>query len=105
MKIKWTPIAKRHLMDTKKYLKVVWGNEVTKNFIKKVEQTINTIITGVVVHQNYEDLENVRQVLVTKHNYLIYMIDGDNLIIVGLINNYKDPHKNYEEIKTSKKNK
>lgn len=103
MIVKWTPIAKAHLLDTKMYLKKVWGSAVTKSFIDKIEHTIKSIKDGIVVHQNYEDMENVKQVLVTKHNYLIYMIEENNLIILGLINNYKDPQKNYNEIKNNRK--
>lgn len=98
MIVRWTPIAREHLQDTKKYLKKVWGNEVTKNFMNQLEYTIELIKSGIVTHQNYKDIEDVRQVLVTKHNYLVYTIYEDKIIILGLINNYKNPDNNYNDI-------
>ena len=102
MKIKWTPIAKEHLKDTVKYLKKVWGKEIAKYFVDEINRNIEIIKSGVVVHQDFEDIEGVKKVLITKHNYLIYEKNEQIINILGLINNYKDPNTNYKDIENNK---
>lgn len=102
MKVKWTYIAKEHLKDTQKYLKNVWGKEVAKYFLDEIKRNVEIIRSGTVVHQDFEDIEDVKKVLITKHNYLVYEQDEQTINILGLINNYKDPNKNYNDIANNK---
>lgn len=104
MEIHWTEIAVKHLDNTLDYLEYKWGSEVAKNFLHKLNATIDMVIHGNVVHQNYADMKDVKKVLVTKHNTLIYeKYNNEILYILGIINNFKDPDSNYKEIENNKK--
>lgn len=98
MKVRWTHTANEHLRETQKYLKKVWGKEVAKYFLDEIKKNIEIIKSEVVVHQDYADLEGMKKVLITKHNYLIYEKNDEIINILGLINNYRDPARNYNEI-------
>jgi plasmid stabilization system protein ParE len=101
MVVFWTDRAKKDLAKLEDYLIDEWNEDVLANFYEILEAKIAVLQSGTVVHQLYEDTK-FHKMLITKHNSIIYEIIDNQVNILNMINNFKNPDSNYKTI-TKKK--
>ncbi|WP_312902055.1 hypothetical protein [Chryseobacterium taichungense] len=61
------------------------------------EKKIALLGNGNLIPQKYEDTE-FHKLLLTKHNYIIYEITTDQINLLHMINNFRNPDHNYNLI-------
>ncbi|MCU7617541.1 type II toxin-antitoxin system RelE/ParE family toxin [Chryseobacterium sp. PBS4-4] len=97
MNIFWTNRAKLDLEILEDFLIDNWGFEVLENFYEILERKVSLLENGYLVHQKYEDT-NFHKVLITKHNSIIYEISHNQINLLNMINNFRNPDSNYNLI-------
>lgn len=97
MNIFWTNRAKLDLEILEDFLIENWGFEVLESFYKILDRKISLLENGNLVHQKYEDTD-FHKVLITKHNSIIYEISNDQINLLNMINNFRNPDSNYNLI-------
>ena len=75
------------------YLEGVWGFNVAVNFQIKVDKHLDLLIRhpfiGIATSK-----ANVRSLLITKHNRLVYKVSGNKIIILNMYDTRMNPKKN-----------
>lgn len=97
MIIFWTNRAKSDLEILEEFLIDNWGFEVLENFYEILERQISLLENGHLKHQKYENT-NFHKILITKHNSIIYEISGNQINLLNMINNFRNPDSNYNLI-------
>lgn len=97
MNIFWTNRAKLDLEILEDFLIENWGFEVLESFYEILDRKISLLENGNLVHQKYEDTD-FHKVLITKHNSIIYEISNDQINLLSMINNFRNPDSNYNLI-------
>lgn len=97
MNIFWTNRAKSDLESLEDFLIENWGFNVLDDFYEILERKISSLENGSLIHQKYENTE-FHKILITKHNYIIYEISGNQISLLNMINNFRDPESNYKLI-------
>lgn len=70
-----------------------WYDSVADNFIKKLYETIELLSEKPNSGLKLKEGNNIRTILITKHNRLYYRIEKDKLIIINLIDTRRNPKK------------
>lgn len=75
------------------YLKKEWSIKVANEFLDKLVEKMQTIkqnpgIGGIT------EIENIRSILVTKHNKVYYKIEKNNIFVLNMIDTRRNPKKN-----------
>ena len=75
------------------YLKKEWSIKVANEFLDKLVEKMQSIklnpgIGGIT------EIENIRFILVTKHNKVYYKIEKNNIFILNMIDTRRNPKKN-----------
>jgi plasmid stabilization system protein ParE len=96
MNIFWTNRAKLDLEILEDFLIENWGFEVLESFYEILDRKISLLENGNLVHQKYET--DFHKVLITKHNSIIYEISNDQINLLNMINNFRNPDSNYNLI-------
>ena len=97
MNIFWTNRAKSDLENLEDFLIENWGFDVLEDFYEILDRKISLLKNGHLIHQKYEDI-NFHKLLITKHNYIIYEIAGNQTNLLNMINNFRNPDSNYKTI-------
>lgn len=97
MDIFWTNRAKSDLENLEDFLIEKWGFKVVEDFHEILERKISFLENGNLVHQKYEDTD-FHKLLVTKHNDIIYEIAADQINLLHMIKNFRNPDDNYNLI-------
>ena len=97
MNIFWTNRAKSDLESLEDFLIENWGFNVLDDFYEILERRISSLENGSLIHQKYENTE-FHKILITKHTYIIYEISGNQINLLNMINNFRDPESNYKLI-------
>lgn len=97
MNIFWTNRAKSDLEILEDFLIENWGFNVLDDFYEILERKISSLENGSLIHQKYENTK-FHKILITKHNYIIYEISGNQINLLNMINNFRDPESNYKLI-------
>lgn len=72
-KIVWSPTAIRSFENVIEYLDNKWTLKEIKNFIKLSEKAIHLISQNPYLFRRSEK-QNIHEVLITKHNLLLYQV-------------------------------
>lgn len=99
METKWSKIAKSQLDEVETYLLENFTYNEVIALYDDIDKALEIIASGVVIHQDYEDIKDYKKVLVSKYNTMVYKRDKDRIYIAGFINNRKSPEENYQSIK------
>jgi plasmid stabilization system protein ParE len=93
-KIIWTTNARDDFRQVVEYLSNEWSEKVAVEFIKIFYAKIKLISTlpQIGVEVNYK--ENVRRILITKHNVLYYLFNDKELVLLDLFDTRQNPSKN-----------
>lgn len=68
-----------------------------EDFYEILERKISLLENGNLVHQKYEDTD-FHKLLITKHNSIIYEIAENQINLLNMINNFRNPDFNYKTI-------
>jgi plasmid stabilization system protein ParE len=82
---------------TAKWLKKEWYFKTARSFQNKLAEAIEKIISNPYRGQRSHKFEDVRSVLVTKHNRLYYRITDNTITFLELIELKQSPHRNKYE--------
>lgn len=96
-KVKISTDARLDLIDIESYLVEKWNEDVADQFYLKFLQVIEILEYGNVIFERYEN-SKFRKMLLTKHNTIIYSIDGEDITVVKILQNFQDPEENLKII-------
>lgn len=98
MEAYWTDTALSQLDETELYLMTNFSERELEYLYEEITRTIAMINEGLVIHQDYEDME-AKKVIVAKYNTMVYKKTEKEFIIFAFLNNRKSPKENYQSIK------
>jgi plasmid stabilization system protein ParE len=81
------------LVKLLQYLENEWGYKVAANFQANIDRHFKLIIGQPFIGAP-TGRENVRSLLITRHNRLFYKISGNKIIIINLYDTRMNPKKN-----------
>jgi plasmid stabilization system protein ParE len=76
------------------YLEAEWGKTVAETFVNKLEKRIDNLSKQPFTGAECEHFQNVRSILITKHNRLYYRIKETTIEVVNLYDTRMNPGKN-----------
>ncbi|GEN77891.1 type II toxin-antitoxin system RelE/ParE family toxin [Chryseobacterium hagamense] len=85
------------LKNIEEYLLRKWSLNGLSDFYEKYDRALEIISSDHVVLSQYEDTE-FRKYILTRHNTIVYKIEGDIIYIVRVLQNYQDPEENYKSL-------
>lgn len=91
-RVVWSAKAKASFLTTIQYLQKEWTNKEVASFIESTEEKIKLIISGKVKFRQSEK-KQLREVLITKHNLLVYRETKTKLEIVYIYDTRQHPKK------------
>lgn len=93
LEIYWSKRAEKQLDEILIYLQNEWGENVTKNFAKKIYYFLDLLSK----YPNLGTIENkekqIRGFPIVKQVSLFYKIDNDRIILLSFFDNRQDPQK------------
>jgi plasmid stabilization system protein ParE len=91
-KIIWTPEAEKTFSQVIDYLEANWTKKEIKNFVIQTN-TIAQLLSEFPHLGRYSFEKDSREVLITKHNILIYKEYGDRIDLIVFFDTRQDPIK------------
>jgi len=92
-KIYWSKHALAELKEVYTYLETAWTFQELKNLALKIEKTISFISGNPELYPRIAKDNQVRRVVVTKHNILYYRVYKQNIEIISFFTTSKNPNK------------
>jgi plasmid stabilization system protein ParE len=93
LEIYWSKRAEKQLDEILLYLQNEWGENVTKNFAKKIYNFLDLLSK----YPNLGTIENkekqIRGFPIVKQVNLFYKIDNERIILLSFFDNRQDPQK------------
>ena len=90
--IKWTPESIETFNGIIDYLQNNWSEREIENFVEATDQIIDYITNHPKMFRQ-TDKKNVREALVTPHNFLIYKIYSTHIDLITFWDTRKNPRK------------
>lgn len=93
LKIRWSKRAEKKFNKIIEYLLDEWNEQVTKAFVKKVYDFIETLadFPEIGIIENKE--KAIRGFMIVKQISIFYHIDNQNIIILDFFDNRQSPKK------------
>lgn len=76
------------------YLKKEWGENVSHNFIIKLQKRLHTLSGQPYIGVPSSVIKPVRSILITRHNRLFYRIKDDTIEVINMYDTRSNPKKN-----------
>jgi plasmid stabilization system protein ParE len=92
-KIFWTDHAISELKDTLEYLEKNWTERELRNFLAKLDHTIELISKNPEIFPDSTEKKGIRKAVVELHNNLYYREIENSIEIISLFSNRKNPDK------------
>ena len=92
-KITWTPRASVKFRAIIRYLELNWNEKVTREFAQKTFAVIKLISVQPNLGELTDEKRGIRGFRITKHNWLFYMVVGDELTILKMFDNRQSSKK------------
>lgn len=91
--IKWTKTAEKNFMNAVDYLIENWPEKVVSEFITHTDDLLHLLAThpDLGIMQNKE--KEIRGILLSPHNKLLYRIESNRLIILKIFDTRQNPKK------------
>ncbi|MDO4763108.1 MAG: type II toxin-antitoxin system RelE/ParE family toxin [Flavobacteriaceae bacterium] len=99
METKWSKTAEHQLEEAEIYIDENFSYNEVEHLYMEIERTLDLIAKGIVIHQNYEDIEGLKKVIVAKYNTMVYRRTEKRIEIIAFLNNRKSPEENYKSVK------
>ncbi|MEH6408126.1 MAG: type II toxin-antitoxin system RelE/ParE family toxin [Leeuwenhoekiella sp.] len=90
-KVLWTNHALSELKETIEYLEQNWTDRELKNFVAKLDHTIELISRSPNIFPSSFEKKEIHKAVVEKHNNLYYRINENTIEILSLFSNQKNP--------------
>lgn len=97
-KVKISSQARLDLIRIEEYLLDNWSEKVADDFYEKLLDAIDILEMTNVNFERYLDTDFTK-FLLTKHNYIIYRIIGNEMTVVRILQNFQNPDDNYDSLK------
>ncbi|WP_262148216.1 type II toxin-antitoxin system RelE/ParE family toxin [Chryseobacterium foetidum] len=97
-KVKISSQARLDLIRIEEYLLDNWSEKVADDFYEKLLDAIDILEMTNVNFERYLDTD-FRKFLLTKHKYIIYRVIGNEMTVVRILQNFKNPEDNYDSLK------
>ena len=88
-----SPGAKKGLENLLNYLETEWSKKVKSDFVKKLDKAINQISLQPLSGKKTKKKRGVYQIVVTEQTSFYYRIDADEIQIIAIEDNRKNPKK------------
>jgi len=82
---------------TARWLKKEWSFKLAQEFRNKLAVAIEKVISNPFIGKRSSQYEDIRSVLVTKHNRLFYHITDNTITFLDIIELKQSPHRNKYE--------
>jgi plasmid stabilization system protein ParE len=92
-RIVWNKRAEKDLDQIVEYLRVEWGDKVTRDYLQRIRDLTNLLSQYPEIGTVKVDNKDIRAFLPTKHATLIYKVDPDKITILNIFDNRQDPRK------------
>ncbi len=76
------------------YLEAEWGKKVADSFVSKLEKRLDNLSKQPFTGAEFVYFNNVRSILITKHNRLYYRIKETTIEVINLYDTRMNPKKN-----------
>lgn len=96
-RLDFTEKFERTSAKTARWLKKEWSFNLAQEFRDKLAMAIEKVISNPFIGKKSARFEDIRSVLVTKHNRLYYRITGNTITFLELIELKQSPHRNKYE--------
>ena len=93
MNIIWSPRALDNFHEVIFYLNKNWTDKVVRDFVSRTEQVIKLIGEHPEMFRQISDRNHVREAPITKHNLLLYQIQGDRILLLAVFDTRQHPRK------------
>ena len=91
----WLPKAETRYREIIEYLEYKWNDRVIERFIVQTEKVLNQIKRRPTIFRRSAKM-NIHEVLITKHNLLIYRINGSKIELLTFFDTRQDPKKKWK---------
>ncbi len=93
MEVFWSNQAELDYLNNIDYLLDKWSKKDARNFVEKVENSIESIKSTPLTYEMYDkkDFPNVRFIRVTKQITLYYTFHNQRIELLRFWNNYQNP--------------
>lgn len=86
----WSPTAIKSFSKVIDYLQLAWTNQEVFKFVSKTEKVLSLIASNKVKFRS-AGVKDLREVLITKHNLLIYRIKHNRIEILRFYDTRQNP--------------
>lgn len=90
--VTWSPRALANYFKVLEYLKVKLGQKVADSFIDKTDKIISQISSESILFKK-SNVNGAHEVLITKHNLLIYFVKSEEIEILNIYDTRQHPKK------------
>jgi plasmid stabilization system protein ParE len=94
LEVIWTQKALERLGEIYLYLLLKWSETIADKFEAKVTTRVNRLSKQPYMGTGSEKKLGLRKVLITEHNYMLYRILNEQLIILDFIDTRQEPATN-----------
>lgn len=93
LEIVWTTRAERKFDSLLEYLLEEWGEQVTKNFARKVYSFLDLLSEFPSLGSLENEEKGIRGFTIVKQVNLFYTIRGDKIVLLNFFDNRQNPEK------------
>jgi len=93
LEIVWTSRAERKFESLLEYLLEEWGEQVTKNFARKVYSFLDLLSEFPSLGSLENEEKGIRGFTIVKQVNLFYTISGDKIVLLNFFDNRQNPEK------------
>ena len=98
MRTVWTPLGLKSLDRTTKFIEERWNEEITDNFLDRLDERIEQLEVNPRIGPTYEQTE-FRQLLIHPLVTLYYQLKTDHISLTLVWANKQDPDELKEQLK------
>jgi plasmid stabilization system protein ParE len=92
MKVIWTPEASETFNSNVDYLLTEWGDQVTSDFLDRVDEVIGSIKSGPEIYPLVNKNDQIHRCVVVKQITLYYqVISSERIDLLTFWNNFQNP--------------
>ena len=91
----WLPKAEIRYQEIIEYLEYNWNDKVIEKFIAQTEKVLSQIKQRPTLFRRSAKM-NIHEVLITKHNLLIYRINGSKIELFTFFDTRQEPKKKWK---------
>lgn len=91
----WLPKAEERFQEIIEYLDYKWNDKVIADFIERTETVLLQIKRRPTMFRHSAKM-NIYEVLITKHNLLLYQIKGSRIELLTFFDSRQNPKKKFK---------